>query len=697
MKRENWRTAGIAAVLAFLISFGGVGSFISGFDLTIGSYKGVMLVCALASAFCAAAFQLRWGGVAVLGVFALSGGYLWRQGDGPEQLLQLEQRVTHVYDSAYGWGALQLVDAPWDAGIADIPMAVLGAALSAVIAWSVCRGKHAALPVTAALLALFPCLVVTDTVPGEKYLFALMLGLVLLMLTARVRFHNPAQANRLTIMAVIPAFLSLLALFLAVPQEGYVNRSKATRDAILARLQAAQAKVELAVQPQIAVPSGEPETVDLARLGRRVESPVVVMEVTPEISGTLYLRGQDYDSYDGTGWVSTEGRTEDFSLTGEDYGDVTIRTAKPAPTLYLPYYPARSMNLTGGGMENTWQHTQYVVPRSGLPDDWRSRAVSGGSGNPNPDSVYLALPETTRSGALALLADILGNAGSVVEKAEKIGQFVKNSARYDLNPGKMAPEEEDFALWFLERADTGYCVHFATAATVLLRAAGIEARYVSGYLVKTRAGEAAAVTGKNAHAWAEYYEPSLGVWLILEATPADTNAAREPQTVPETAPRTRPEPLPTEAPAEASGEAAAAMPTAPSSEAEVPTEVTATAPASPKKPGIPAALPLAMLAVVLVLLQRPARIRLRQLRQQNAPANTRALALWQETELISRLLKQPPPEALENLAQRAKFSQHTLTAGELNRFKTHLAAARKQLQTAPWYRRLLYRYVYAVI
>ena len=47
-------------------------------------------------------------------------------------------------------------------------------------------------------------------------------------------------------------------------------------------------------------------------------------------------------------------------------------------------------------------------------------------------------------------------------------------------------DSEDFAIWFLTEADTGYCIHFATAAVVLLRAAGIPARYVDGYVVNTQ-------------------------------------------------------------------------------------------------------------------------------------------------------------------------------------------------------------------
>ena len=107
-------------------------------------------------------------------------------------------------------------------------------------------------------------------------------------------------------------------------------------------------------------------------------------------------------------------------------------------------------------------------------------------------------------------------------------------------------------------------------------------------------------------------------------------------------------------------------------------------------------LALGML-VLVVTVQRSIRIRLRRGRQQTARPNARGLAMWQETEQLSRLLRQPSPEALEALAQKAKFSQHTLTAEELTQFTAYLTDARHQLEQKPLYLRLVYMYLYAVI
>ena len=335
MKRKIWVTAGIAAARAFLIAFGAVGCVVSGFDLPLDSYAKVVLICGAASVFCAAAFSLKWGGAAVLCALALGAGYVWKQDEAAEQLFGLLYRMTSVYSRAYGWDPVQLSDG---AAAVDIPMAVLGVLLSAAVTWSVCRKLGAVLPVAASLIPLSACMVVTDTVPDVQYLFCLLFGLIILILTSRVRRQSAPQGNRLTAMAAIPAALALAALFLAFPQESYVNRSEATRDAILSWFQSIPEKVAENVRQEVtvSVPAQEPDHVRLASLGRRTESPITVMEVTAEIGGTLYLRGQDYDGYDGMTWTVSQHRTEDFSLTGEDYGEVSIRTVGERALLYLP-------------------------------------------------------------------------------------------------------------------------------------------------------------------------------------------------------------------------------------------------------------------------------------------------------------------------------------------------------------------------
>ncbi len=72
---------------------------------------------------------------------------------------------------------------------------------------------------------------------------------------------------------------------------------------------------------------------------------------------------------------------------------------------------------------------------------------------------------------------------------------------------------------FITRSKTGHCEYFATATVLLLRGAGIPARYVSGYLAfeKSPLEGKIVVRRKHAHAWAEVYID--GKWIFFDTTP----------------------------------------------------------------------------------------------------------------------------------------------------------------------------------
>ena len=83
--------------------------------------------------------------------------------------------------------------------------------------------------------------------------------------------------------------------------------------------------------------------------------------------------------------------------------------------------------------------------------------------------------------------------------------------------------------YFLRESKRGYCTYFATSAAVILRCAGIPARYCAGYTVNTNTGAYYTDGQSNkymkydvydnaAHAWVEAYIDGYG-WVIVDATP----------------------------------------------------------------------------------------------------------------------------------------------------------------------------------
>ncbi len=100
---------------------------------------------------------------------------------------------------------------------------------------------------------------------------------------------------------------------------------------------------------------------------------------------------------------------------------------------------------------------------------------------------------------------------------------------YNRTPDQI-PEGEDFVEEFLLKTRNGFCVHYATAATVLYQMYGVPARYVEGYAIDqdsikpTKDGTyKAIVTDKDAHAWCEVFDPyGMGLgWTVIDHTPSE--------------------------------------------------------------------------------------------------------------------------------------------------------------------------------
>lgn len=699
MKRKFLLTLPSGTAMAFVLSLGAVGCMITGFDLSIENGNGLVLFLAAASAAISLLFLWDWGS-AVAGVgLILLGVYLWWQEQAAEVCFALLNHISHVYNSAYNWGVL----APADAfPAADLPMALIGLAVVLSASRTVCRGKGTWLTALLSGLPLAICMVVTDTVPDVAYLLTLLAGLVLLILTAPVRNENPPEGNRLLWLLALPVVLALGALFHFNPQETYVNQSRDVQQYFLAMLEEVPQKVESAVehistntQPQ------NSQNVDLKTLGRRPHYTYPVMDVTSQQGGILYLRGQDYDSYTGTGWAASSFRAEDFGFEGEDAGTVHIRTRSKKDFLYLPYYPNGPQTLAGGMVKNTEGRKEYSWNCAALPAN-REEATPVSTqieltdlerlafGSTADRLRYVTLPGETDVRAKEILKAILPEGASRAEAVQAIADYVKNSAEYDLATDRMPPEEADFALWFLSESETGYCVHFATAAVVLLRAADIPARYVTGYMVSTQPGETVTATAANAHAWAEYYVPQLNTWVILEATPAEAlYIPAEDATVETDAPTPVPEtdgevPLPV--PTEGDTTVPTTAPTAETTVPEAPEE---------RESGSAGWL-LGLLIPLLAVGQYPLRLRLWEKLRRHGNPNRQALRRWQEAEILAKLRKTPPPEVLLNLAQKAKFSQHILTAAELEQFDSYRADCILWMKQQSWYRQLAYRLIWAV-
>ena len=421
MKIEKLFSLLAAAALAFAIALGAAGCIQSAFSLTLARPGLLISVYAFAGLLSAGLLTVRHGGKVLLCLLALAAGYLYRDGRAALQTLRLVHDLTVIYDRAYGLGILEISEAATEAVCADFPLGILGAVITLAVTRCVLKQRSAWLPVLLTLLPLCSCIVVTDTVPQEKWLLTVMAGLILLILSGSVRRESSHQALRLALTLALPAVIALAGLFAAFPQERYVNHVSVIRENILIAAQNIPSLMDTGMtQVTEAVRKQPARQVDLSALGTRIPFTYPVMEVTAEQSGPLYLRAQDYDQYTGLGWISGDSRREEFRGIGSETETVQIRTRSRRDSLYLPYHPVEG-TLTGGFAENPDSAREYAVLRCLLPDNWRQIAY-GDAAIPGNLASYLSLPEQTRQAAQDYLQELRLYQGQVspMEKADII-------------------------------------------------------------------------------------------------------------------------------------------------------------------------------------------------------------------------------------------------------------------------------------
>lgn len=272
--------------------------------------------------------------------------------------------------------------------------------------------------------------------------------------------------------------------------------------------------------------------------------------------------------------------------------------------------------------------------------------------------------------------------GATLSLAGMAGDYLSQLAEYDPDT-PATPEGEDFVTYFLTESHRGYCMHFASAATLMLRAIGIPARYVTGYVADVPASGHVNVPDSAAHAWVEIYIDGYG-WEPVEVTPAyaGSNPGQSGTAEPTPTPTATPKPTATQAPQ------ASARPSATPDKQEQDQEETTP---------LDLRFILIPLAVVLVILAFPVRRcvsrsrREKKFRQENT--NRAVIAAYLHLKKLDRWGGQTPEEVAE-LAKKAKFSPHTLTEEERRIAVESARTISVQVDKAlPWYKRFCCRYI----
>lgn len=283
---------------------------------------------------------------------------------------------------------------------------------------------------------------------------------------------------------------------------------------------------------------------------------------------------------------------------------------------------------------------------------------------------------------------------------DAVKAYLADHYTYTLSPGTV-PAGKDFTEYFLFDNPKGYCVHFATAATVMLRAAGIPARYAEGYLVtaddfKNATDGWASIPDSRAHAWVEVYYPGLG-WQPVEMTPgfnAEENLTQS----------TDPSQSAPSAPAESGTESSTSSAPESETESRPQSQASSAAPAVPGSDDKRAAMaPLLVTAAAVAILLAAAVLRRklaamqRNKRFAQPDRNNAALSVYGYLERLTRFGGEIP-ENITEIALKARFSQHTVSEEEVQTmrgFAEHLAVG--NLRGASAVNKFMMKYIYCLV
>ncbi|HEX2188515.1 MAG TPA: transglutaminaseTgpA domain-containing protein, partial [Longimicrobiaceae bacterium] len=293
-----------------------------------------------------------------------------------------------------------------------------------------------------------------------------------------------------------------------------------------------------------AVMAGFGDQVSLGEHGSRISpNPEVAFRVefaeraAPDPAG-LYWRGRSFDHFDGVRWsrsaeqayvAQAPGRYAE--LWGGPLRAYRVYGGPPGARVLFGLHPqlrvqarsaVRAVGDASGDVRffGTDAPSYDALSAAPLPPEELLRSAV--EDRPIWAGQYLQLPPL--SARVRRLADSLA-AGEPTryDRARAVERWLRSEFAYTLELPRDAGEAR--LEHFLFRRRAGHCEYFSTAMAVLLRAQGIPARNVTGFLGGEWNGFGGylVVTGNDAHSWVEAWFPGVG-WVPFDPTPPSSRA-----------------------------------------------------------------------------------------------------------------------------------------------------------------------------
>lgn len=299
---------------------------------------------------------------------------------------------------------------------------------------------------------------------------------------------------------------------------------------------------------------------DDSRLGGPFKAdPTIVF--TARTQNKHYWRVETKDFYTGKGWgisenpkkISFKNKNDVVSWyeqnTKTETTEATITMQKSYPHLTYPaglvsveassdvsysVDPFSEKIYTMNEDSSTTLHSYkvtYEIPEFSIENLKAVKTNEDQETNPYFMTKYTQLPESLPQRVKDLAVNLTNDKDNRYDKVLAIeNYFTDNSFTYESTNVLFPAKSQDYVDQFLFDTKSGYCNNFSTSMIVLLRSAGIPARWVKGYtegtldntLASAEGADVYTITNDNAHSWVEVYFPGYG-WIPFEPTKGFTN------------------------------------------------------------------------------------------------------------------------------------------------------------------------------
>lgn len=139
------------------------------------------------------------------------------------------------------------------------------------------------------------------------------------------------------------------------------------------------------------------------------------------------------------------------------------------------------------------------------------------------ESSEIQIEKSISDSIRSLSANITFKDKDNLSKAQSIQNYF-NSYKYSLEVN--FSQDKDPVVDFIFNNKKGFCLHFASAMTLMLRSINVPAHIVTGYTVTEYSDffQAYIIRERDAHAWVEVFDSKSGLWKTFDPTPSNQMA-----------------------------------------------------------------------------------------------------------------------------------------------------------------------------